>query len=78
MIKIEAFFNYKKGKVGNRSAVQLESSVPRHSVGHCNRCVEFEFNDKSLHTKSDSERRSSVSPLPNKYAIAIHYYINLF
>ena len=38
-------------------ALQLYS---RCRLGHYNGCVKFEFNDRSLHTDIDSERRGFV------------------
>jgi len=38
--------------------------VPCHLASHCNVCVEFEFNDKSLLTKNNSEQRQSDSLQP--------------
>jgi len=51
------------------SAVVAELSVPRHRVIHSNGCVKFEFNDKSWHTKNDSELRRSVG-LINKFILS--------
>jgi len=51
----------KRGKLRNCSALQKVSSVLRHWVSHCNMFVKFEFNNSSLYTINNSERRWSVS-----------------
>jgi hypothetical protein len=51
-----------KKKVINRSLCTV--GVPCHLASHCNVCVEFEFNDKSLLTKNNPEQRQSDSLQP--------------
>jgi len=50
--------NIKRGKIGNRFAVQWVSSVPYHLVSHCGAWYKFEFNDKSLDSNNIYEQRS--------------------
>lgn len=47
------YLKSKKINVRNRSAVlKLALSASRHRGSHCNGCVKFKSNDKSLHKKT--------------------------
>lgn len=46
-------------------------------VGRCNRSIKFEFNDKSLYTKKDSERRPSGVCQPILVFYLIVYLLQL-
>lgn len=39
----------------------LVCDITRHLVSHCNVSINFEFSDKSLDTKNNSNRRRSIS-----------------
>jgi hypothetical protein len=51
------FYIVKCRKKLGKSLCYIIAGVPRHGVGHCNGCVKFELNDKSLHTEKDSEQQ---------------------
>jgi len=59
-------YQYKKS-LESRSGCILGTVCPRYCVSHCNECVKFEFNDKSLHTKSIMRGDTSIPKDFNLY-----------